>query len=268
MSNRARVVAVAVIGVLLALAAMPAGAGAFNHAKFDIVIEGLSTAKRTFSLTGQASICEESLHGTFEEHSKFQRGKGVTIEVVRKKKGSETEFGVKRLGGSPAITLVTKSWRTATGEQSLKRATNAPIPVQCPEEGVKDLSKIGSCSVTKTTRDNVGMHVNGNLFTIAQDDQLTPPTPTTGLCGETPLDKGFIKMFYEWPDYFPPKEEPIPEAKLFSGLKAVRVDFYGDAPPHTEKVGTYPLTGEATDEDGVIMIVRFIRCGVKHYPAC
>jgi hypothetical protein len=265
MFTRARVVTVVLS--LFALGLVPTAAGAFNHAKFDIVIEGISKAKRTFSLTGQASICEENLHGTFENNAKFLRGKGVTIEVKRKKKGSETEYGIKRLG-SPAITLVTKSWRTATGEQSFKRALNAPLPVQCPEEGVKDISKIGSCNVEKTTHDDVGMHVNGNLFTIAQDDQITPPVAATGLCGETPLDKGFIKLFYEWPDYFPPKEEPIPEAKLFSGLKAVRVDFIGESPPHTEKVGTYPLTGEATDTDEVLMIVRFIRCGVKHYPEC
>jgi len=269
MSNRARVIVAT--SSLLALGLLPTSAGAFNHAKFDLVIEGDATAQRTFQLTGQASICEENLHGTFTQTTRFLRGKGVTIEFVRKKVGAGYEYGARRLSAASAITVVATSKRSATGEQSLKRAVNAPLPVQCPEEGTKDISKLGECGVAKTTRDDVGLKVTGNSFAIAEDDNLAAPGGTKkNVCGETPLDAGFVDLRYEWPDYDPVEDEPIPDAKLFSGARAVKVDLVSLGSPGgiTTNVGTYPLTGTATDTGDTNITVRFIRCGVKHYPAC
>jgi hypothetical protein len=267
MNTRARVVAVA--SSVLALGLVPSAASAVNHAKFDLVIEGRAVAQRTFSLTGQVSICEEDLHGQFEQVSRFLRGKGVTIEFVRKKVGGAYEYGAKRIGAASAITVVTTSTRTATGEQSFKRAMNAPLVVQCPEEGTKDLSKVGECGVGKNSKDDVGLHVTGNNFSIVQEDNLAAPGASKkNVCGETPLDQGFIEMHYEWPDYPPVNEAPIPDAKLFSGVKAVKVLLSGKAQPVTTTVGGYPLTGTATDEGYTDITVRFIRCGAKHYPVC
>jgi hypothetical protein len=268
MSKRARVLAV--VSSLLALAALPAAAAAFNHAKFDLVIEGDATAERTFQLTGQASICEEDLHGKFEQTTRFLRGKGVTIEFVRKKLGAGWEYGARRLSAASAITVVATSKRTATGEQTLKRVVNAPAPVQCPEEGTKQLSGLGECGVAKATRDDVGLKVTGNSFAIVEGENLAAPVSKKNVCGETPLDAGFIEMHYEWPDYFPVEVEPIPDAKLFSAARAVKVDLESLGQPGgvVTSVGGYPLTGTATDKGDTKITVRFIRCGVKHYPAC
>jgi hypothetical protein len=177
---------------LLAFGLLPAAAGAFNHAKFDIVIEGQSLSLRNFTLSGQASVCEENLHGTFIEETTFLRGKGVTIEFVRKKVGGAYEYGARRLGAAAAITVVASTKRKASGEQTFKRAANAPLVVQCPEEGTKDLSTVGECEVAHTTREPVSLKIVGNAFAIVQEGESLasphsgkPPSTKAGWRSET-----------------------------------------------------------------------------------
>jgi hypothetical protein len=77
-----------------------------------------------------------------------------------------------------------------------------------------------------------------------------------------------VEIGNEWPDFAPVETDPIPDAKLFSGVKAAKVIQIGSEGPKTKPVGTYPLAGSATDEAHTRITVRFIRCGAKHYPAC
>lgn len=267
MSNRVRVIAVT--SSLLALALSPANAAAVNHAKFNIVIEGNASAHRHFELTGQASVCKESLHGTFNEETRFLRGRGVTIELVRKKRGAAYEYGLKRVGVKSAITVVASSTRTATGAQEIKRAPEVPVPVLCPEEGSKELSGLGDCGVAHASREDLGLQLEGaNSFTVAHGDLISPGGAKKNVCGETSLDKGFIELNNEWPDYIPVAAEPIPDAKLFSGVKAVKETLLGSMKYPPSPLGEYPLTGTGTDEAFTNITVRFIRCGAKHYPAC
>lgn len=260
----------AALGAVLAPSASAAGK---EHGRFRLVIEGEAHALRLFSVGGEAGLCEEALSGArFTQDTQFLRGKGVELELVRKRLGSGFEYGAKRIGHKKADwTVVATSSRDATGTESFVIKPNVSEPlksmVKCPETP-PDLGSTPGCGTKKTGRDEVGLEITGNSFSVVPaGDVLAAPLPKP-TCGESPLTQGFLKLGYEWPDYAPVTAVPFPDGKLFSRANAVAVKLEGKQEQPAQAIGTPPLTGTMQDVGTTTMTVRFIRCGERKQPAC
>ncbi len=265
------------LGTCLLAGVVPAGAtGAAQAAgggprteKFTLVIEGVARARRHFTVNGEVGTCTEEASGTFSQGNYFLRGRGVTLEFVRKRHGSSWIYGVKRVGRRNAVfTVKVKQVREATGSAEVKALSIKGFTLPCPESGVKHDLDTPGCGTTKKLDTDLGLKISGTTFTVAPGDEtLAAPIPL-GTCGETTLTKGFLSLLYEWPDYVPVASAPLPEAKLFSGVHALAVKLSGEDKGTPKPIGTPPLTGTATDSGETDITVRFIRCGAPHLPAC
>lgn len=133
----------------------------------------------------------------------------------------------------------------------------------------KDLSSTPGCGTSKVDRDDVGLKIIGSTsFSVEASENLARPLGR-GVCGETNLTEGFLKLQYEWPDFVPVAAQPLPEARMFGAARALVVKLDGEIKnPPAQVIGTPPLTGTAIDEGVTHITVRFIRCGAAHLPAC
>ncbi len=258
----------------LAVGLAPATASAKETVKFRLVIEGSVGASRNFSVSGNTGFCTEEVQGSFTQATEFLRGKGVILEVSRRRVKGTFEYGVVRAKHSKAeFTVLATSTRRASGTETFKltplgeqlRSINPTVECQQP---LPDLGTTPGCKVPTAKRYDVGLKITGNNFTVeASYDELAPPLPKP-TCGETSLTKGFLRLTYEFPDFAPLGAKPLPDAKMFGRVNAIAVRLDGKAQGKPQSIGTPPLTGSATDEGSGHATVRFIRCGERGQPAC
>jgi hypothetical protein len=263
-------------------ALVPATALASSTVKFRLVIEGDVIAIRNVSIEGEAGLCKESVKAEFREYTRFLRGRGVALEVTRRKSRGVFQYGIKRVGHHAAEwTVVATSTRHAkgtyvtqlspTGEQvhRFDPAVECSNPnVDDPATNGTDLSKHGQCETPIARRADVGMKVSGPIFSVrASIRNKVSPLPKP-VCGEVSRTEGLLGLEYEFPSFVPVEAELFPAAKLFGRAKAVAVKFSGSETGAPQAFGIPPLTGTGTD-DGVSQITaRFIRCGERKRPAC
>ena len=165
-------------GLALAAGLSPAAASARQTVKFRLVIEGRATATRDFTVSGAEGLCEGSVTGgNFFQAATFLRGKGVTLEVTRRKVKGVFEYGVKRAGqkGS-AFTVVTTVIRSAAGTEVWKLAYAGELlakvsPSVTCEPLAPDLSATPGCNKNKTERHEIGLKVTGNSFSVASGSE-------------------------------------------------------------------------------------------------
>lgn len=113
MVRRAFIIGVCVGGVLLAaVTALPAASATPAKPRvvhFRLIVEGTSTAKRTFDVSGEVSLCNINVHGTVTEKATYLRGRGVTLAVQRTQKGWSLTRAFTRSDITTRVRIVRKA---------------------------------------------------------------------------------------------------------------------------------------------------------------
>jgi hypothetical protein len=244
------------VGLPTAVASGPGGTEFFT-----LIIEGTSTAKRTFTETGETGPCKIKVNGTLTETATYQRGRGVTVAANRTSAGtlvfrSGTEF-------NRDITTRVHIVRRATGSVSFKPIVPQFLSLCKRFKGTRDLSKAG-CPEKQTFTADWGLKSEGGGFALRQADVLSGPghglKHGPGSCGYNTYTAGFLEMAHEYPDIPEVGFVPFPIAELFGHKHAFLVHMTSGEvidPPRT--VGTPPLTGKANDSGRTDILLRFIR---------
>jgi hypothetical protein len=232
--------------------------------RFTLVIEGKSTAKRTFTETGAVGLCKINVHGTLTETATYLRGRGVTMIAVRGPSG--TVF--YRTGPGPvngAITTRVHLVRKATGSVSWTPLVPKLSQFCQHLKGTPDLSKHG-CPEHKNSTEDWGFKLSGKSFALRQDDVLTPPglKHGPGSCGYTKETAGFLTMAHEFPDIPEVGFVPFPAAQVFGRRHAFLVQMTSgnvvDKPKSTGGGGGgLSLKSTVKDSGRTDLLLRFIR---------
>jgi hypothetical protein len=144
---------------------------------FTLVIEGKSTAKRTFTETGAEGLCKINVHGTLTETATYLRGRGVTVLAVKNASGTFFFRGGHQFNVD--ITTRVHIVRKATGSVSWKPLLPQFRPFCKHLKGTPDLSKLG-CPELKNSHEDWGFKLQGSSFALRQPDILAPPASSTG----------------------------------------------------------------------------------------
>jgi hypothetical protein len=242
---------VAVIPV--ALAATPSS----QQASFTLVVEGKSTAKRTFTQTGRTGVCKISLHGTLTETATYLRGRGVT--VVANKDSSGTYFFRSSSGPfNPPITTRVHIVRTATGSLTWKPLLPQFAKLCKTFKQIPDLSKFG-CPEKKNTTEDWGFKL-GSGFALRQIEVLTAPVRHgRGSCGYTSFTAGFLALTHEFPDIPEVGFVPFPSAQVFGRKHAFLVRMTSGNVVDKPVSGGVILKSTMKDSGRTDILLRFIR---------
>jgi hypothetical protein len=219
---------------------------------FKMIVDGETRVNASRSIQNQAlSTCKVTLFDEIEEHTIFQRGKGLTMEFVRVKENGQTLYYAQRPGrtGDATFTVVWKLTRKATGQLE----TQPLIPgVQCflaPE----DVSTNPDCSKTFSGKSDWGIRIKGATFSIAPAKNDAPKISS---CGTSTAFPGLDEIAYQWPTPYPFSFKPLPLAKMFGRRHAFQ--FILSEPSHAHSYENGPAFG--TDAAGPgIADLRFIR---------
>jgi hypothetical protein len=208
---------------------------------------------------GPVGTCLAQLHEDIQEDGTFGRGKGVTMQFIKRKLGGKVEYGFQRVGtpGSSRFTVVGSIKRIASGSADLIQGPQGA----CQDLQHYDLSKHKDCNTTVTDRADWGLRMDGQTYFAP--GPASASVLSADRCGEPPEGSAFgndiADLTYAWPTLKAFTTQPIPFAKMFNKrYKAFAVHFgtlEGKASGH-EGVGiveTYTDTGHATGT------VRFIR---------
>ncbi len=105
----------AALCAVLALAPASSAAGA-RSVKVRLVIEGIADSAKSVNLNGVIGLCEEQVEGRFEDETTYLRGRGVTLELRRRRSGRAWQYTVNRVGHSSAeFTVAAVRKRAASG---------------------------------------------------------------------------------------------------------------------------------------------------------
>jgi hypothetical protein len=228
---------------------------------FTLVIEGKSTAKRTFTETGAVGLCKINVHGTLTETATYLRGRGVTVLAVKNASGLFFFRGGPKFNVD--ITTRVHIVRKATGSVSWKPLLPQFRPFCKHLKGTPDLSKLG-CPERKNSHEDWGFKLQGSGFALRQPDILTPPGLKHGLgsCGYTSATAGFLGMAHEFPDIPEVGFVPFPHAQVFGRRHAFLVQMTSgnvvDKPMSTGG-GGLSLKSTVNDSGRTDILLRFIR---------
>jgi hypothetical protein len=235
---------------------------------FKVVIEGTNTGRRHFSELGQTGLCEIHVAADFTDKTSFARGRGVTIQLERVRRGAVWQYTIKRIGfGKAEFTVVATVDREASGVAQKAPIKNASFAGLCPatEENVAT----AACGKPVVTRSDLGFKLRGTEFTLRPASALVsaPALKALEACGKIQLTEGVTTPEFAWPNLHELDYVPFPEEKLFSTAHAVVAILKGEQFDES-KSGTPPLLGTITDGGNAQVTVRFIRCGKRPFPAC
>ena len=248
---------------------------------FRLIVEGTSTAKRTFDVAGADSLCKINAHGTVTETATYLRGRGVTLAVQRTQRG----WSLTRAFTSTDITTRVRIVRKADGPVSITPLipTNPTSQSVCQSllnslkqqlKGSTDI-KNAHCPQTHSSTEDWGFKFEGNSFAFDNlgRDVHAPTLP--GSCGSTPYTTGFLAMAHEFPDIpevaFVPSpfpavcthQQPCAEdLQIWAHHHAVLVHMTsGEVTDPQQDVGNpgLGLSGHATDSGRTDILLRFIR---------
>lgn len=228
---------------------------------FTLVIEGKSTAKRTFTETGAEGLCKINVHGTLTETATYLRGRGVTVLAVKNASGTFFFRGGHQFNVD--ITTRVHIVRKATGSVSWKPLLPQFRPFCKHLKGTPDLSKLG-CPELKNSHEDWGFKLQGSSFALRQPDILAPPglKHGPGSCGYTSETSGFLGMAHEFPDIPEVGFVRFPYAQVFGRRHAFLVHMTSgnvvDKPKSTGG-GGLSLKSTVNDSGRTDILLRFIR---------
>ena len=256
----------AALCAVLALAPASSAAGA-RSVKVRLVIEGIADSAKSVNLNGVIGLCEEQVEGRFEDETTYLRGRGVTLELRRRRSGGAWQYTVNRVGHSSAeFTVAAVRKRAASGTAELRDLPK--LPGYCPKQKY-NLAETPGCGTRRITHNDVGLKIIGSTsFTVVASEHEKPESLPKPTCGETTLTDGFLELFYEFPHFVEVGSAALPEAGLFGHAKALVVNLKGEAKERPEVIKTPTLSGVALDSGKSAITVRFIKCGAAHLPAC
>lgn len=283
--RRAFIIGVCVGGVLLAaVTALPAASATPAKPRvvhFRLIVEGTSTAKRTFDVSGEVSLCNINVHGTVTEKATYLRGRGVTLAVQRTQKG----WSLTRAFTRSDITTRVRIVRKASGPVSITPLIPADPTSRmvCQSllnslkqqlKGSTDI-KNAHCPQTTSPSEDWGFKFEGNSFAFRNlgRDVHAPTLP--GSCGFTPYTGGFLAMDHEFPDIpevgFVPSpfpavcthQQPCAEdLQIWAHHRAVLVHMTSGEVTDPQQIVGNPavgLSGHATDSGRTDILLRLIR---------
>ena len=250
---------------------------------FRLIIEGTSTAKRVFKVSGSEGLCKVDVQGTVTEKVTYLRGRGVTFAVQRTQKG----WSFTRAFTSTDITTRVRIVRNADGPVSITPLIPADPTSQtvCQslltklKQQLKGSTDIKNAHCPHTSSNHLtedwGFKFKGNSFALLNlgRDVHAPTGP--GSCGYTSYTAGFLDMAHEFPDIpevdfvsspFPPvctAQQPCAEdLQIWAHHHPVLVHMTsGDVNDPQLPVGNpaFGLSGTATDSGRTDILLRFIR---------
>jgi hypothetical protein len=282
--RRASIILASVVVVFVAgTAALPAASATRSTSRivhFRVIIEGTSTAERTFDVSGRESLCDIKIHGTVTEKATYLRGKGVTFAIKRTEKG----WSFTRAFTNTDITTVVAVKRTASGPIEITPDPVTPISVsECKTlvdklkaqlKGTTDIAN-AHCPQKWGTREDWGFNFDGNKFALrnlGSDNQV--PT-VSGDCGYTKYTAGFLDLAHQFPDI--PKVDfvlsPFPavcnfrqpcaeDLQIWAHRRTVLVNMTsGEITDPEQTVGNplVGLSGRSTDKGRTDVLLRFTR---------
>ena len=272
-------------GVLLAgVAAIPAASATRAKPRvvyFRLIVEGTSTAKRTFDVAGKESICNMEIHGTVTEKATYLRGRGVTFAVQRTEKG----WSFTRAFTSTDITTVVSIQRKAHGPVTITPDPSIPdVRDRCARQYVDDLKKQlkgttdianAHCPQKWGTREDWGFKFEGNSFALDNFGNDNHAPTVSGDCGYTSYTAGYLDLTHQFPDIpkvafvpslFPPvctvRQPCAEDLQIWAHHHAVLVHMTsGDVTDPRQDIGNplFGLSGHATDSGRTDVLLRFIR---------
>ncbi len=283
--RRASIILACVGCVLLAgAAALPAVSASRSKPKvvhFRVIIEGTSTAERTFDVSGRDSLCDIRAHGTVTEKATYLRGRGVTFAVKRTEKG----WSFTRAFTSTDITTVVSIKRTAHGPIEIKPTYPAfPTSVSVCKtleaklkkqlKGKTDIA-YAHCPQKWGTREDWGFKFEGNAFALRNLGNDNHVPTVSGDCGYTTYTAGLLDLAHQFPDIpkvafvpspFPPvctvRQPCAEDLQMWAHGRPVLVRMTSDDvtdPEQTVGNPLFGLSGHATDSGRTDVLLRFIR---------
>jgi hypothetical protein len=283
--RRAFIILACVGGVLLTgAAALPAVSATRAKPRvvyFRLIVEGTSTAERTFDVSGKEALCNIQAHGTVTEKATYLRGRGVTFAVQRTQKG----WSFTRAFTHTDITTVVTIQRKAHGPVTITPTyPNIPTSVTVCQtlannlkkqlKGTTDIAN-AHCPQKWGTREDWGFKFEGNSFALDNLGNDNHAPTVSGDCGYTTYTEGFLDLTHEFPDIpkvafvpspFPPvctvRQPCFEDFQIWAHHHAVLIHMTsGEVTDPQQNVGNplFGLSGHATDSGRTDVLLRFIR---------
>ncbi len=283
--RRASIILACVGVVLLAgAAALPAASATRSTARivhFRVIIEGTSTAERSFHLSGNDSLCNIKLDGTVTEKATYLRGKGVTFALKRTEKGwsftrafTDTDIttvvSVKRRASGPIE--ITPAYPKVPTSVSVCKTLLAKLKKQL--KGTTDIAN-AHCPQKWGTREDWAFKVEGNTFALRNLGNDNHVPTVSGDCGYTAYTSGLLDLAHQFPDI--PKVDfvlsPFPaicnvrqpcaeDLQIWAHHRTVLVNMTSGEvtdPEQTLQSAFGSLGGRYTDKGRTDVLLRFTR---------